>query len=73
MSSMVEKHNAEWQGHEAVTKHHRDSIRESIHIAVEDANFYKHHGLDHLALLRALYMNFKKKRIAQESGSLNLG
>ena len=39
-------------------------------VAVEDANFYRHHGLDHRALLRALYMNFKKRRIAQGGSTI---
>jgi len=39
-------------------------------VAVEDAAFYHHNGLDHLALLRALYMNFKKKRIAQGGSTI---
>ncbi|MEC7641307.1 MAG: PBP1A family penicillin-binding protein [Nitrospinota bacterium] len=39
-------------------------------VAVEDANFYEHNGLDHLALLRALYMNFKKKRITQGGSTI---
>ncbi len=34
-------------------------------VAVEDRNFYKHRGLDHLGLLRALISNIKEGRVRQ--------
>ncbi|MCH8158116.1 MAG: transglycosylase domain-containing protein, partial [Nitrospinae bacterium] len=37
-------------------------------VAVEDSHFYEHNGLDHLALLRALYTNIRQRRI-QQGGS----
>lgn len=39
-------------------------------IAVEDANFYNHKGLDHLALLRAISRNVKEQRIAQGGSTI---
>lgn len=39
-------------------------------IAVEDARFYEHDGLDHFALLRALYINFKHKKIVQGGSTI---
>ena len=39
-------------------------------ISVEDHRFYTHSGLDHRALLRALYMNLKKKRITQGGSTI---
>jgi len=39
-------------------------------IAVEDKNFYKHHGIDHIAQLRALYINLKERRIVQGASTL---
>ncbi|MGA1875479.1 MAG: penicillin-binding protein 1A, partial [bacterium] len=37
-------------------------------LAVEDANFYSHHGIEPKAIFRAFYVNFKAGRI-QEGGS----
>jgi len=31
-------------------------------IAAEDASFYRHKGLDHRALMRALYMNIRERK-----------
>jgi penicillin-binding protein 1A len=39
-------------------------------IAVEDKNFYKHHGIDHIAQLRALYINLRERRIVQGASTL---
>ena len=39
-------------------------------ISVEDARFYRHNGLDHRALLRALYINLKRKRIIQGGSTI---
>lgn len=39
-------------------------------IAVEDAKFYSHHGLDHLGLLRALVINFRAKRVIQGGSTI---
>ena len=32
-------------------------------IAVEDKNFYRHHGVDPVGILRALYVNMREKKI----------
>lgn len=39
-------------------------------IAVEDANFYAHKGVDHLALFRAVFRNVREKRIAQGGSTI---
>jgi len=39
-------------------------------VAVEDKNFYKHRGIDHIAQLRALYINLKERRIVQGASTL---
>ncbi len=39
-------------------------------VAVEDAHFYEHQGVDHKALVRALISNFKAKRIAQGGSTI---
>jgi 1A family penicillin-binding protein len=39
-------------------------------ISVEDSNFYDHHGLDHIGLARAFYMNFRAKRVVQGGSTI---
>ena len=39
-------------------------------IAAEDASFYKHKGLDHLALIRAFYMNVRERKILQGGSTI---
>ncbi len=39
-------------------------------VAVEDAHFHEHQGVDHKALVRALISNFKAKRIAQGGSTI---
>jgi len=39
-------------------------------MAVEDSNFYEHSGLDHLALVRALYTNITQRRIRQGGSTI---
>lgn len=39
-------------------------------IAVEDARFYEHSGLDHLALVRALMKNLRERGIAQGGSTI---
>ncbi len=39
-------------------------------IAVEDARFYEHSGLDHLALVRALVTNIRERRITQGGSTI---
>ena len=39
-------------------------------IAVEDSNFYEHKGLDHQALMRALYMNVRSRKILQGGSTI---
>ncbi|WP_346762907.1 biosynthetic peptidoglycan transglycosylase, partial [Syntrophomonas wolfei] len=37
-------------------------------IAVEDKNFYQHHGIDMAGILRAIYVNIRERKIV-EGGS----
>ena len=39
-------------------------------IAAEDASFYEHKGLDHRALMRALFMNIRKGKILQGGSTI---
>ena len=39
-------------------------------VSVEDSRFYSHSGLDHAALLRALYTNIKARRIVQGASTI---
>ncbi|HAX45658.1 MAG TPA: peptidase, partial [Nitrospina sp.] len=39
-------------------------------VAAEDAGFYKHKGLDHLSLMRALYMNVRERKILQGGSTI---
>ncbi|SVD69382.1 uncharacterized protein METZ01_LOCUS422236, partial [marine metagenome] len=39
-------------------------------IAVEDSSFYEHRGLDHQALIRALYTNVRKRKILQGGSTI---
>ena len=39
-------------------------------MAVEDSNFYEHSGLDHLALVRALYTNVSQRQIRQGGSTI---
>ena len=38
--------------------------------AVEDSRFYRHSGIDHRGLVRALWINIRKKRIAQGGSTI---
>jgi len=40
-------------------------------VSVEDARFYKHKGVDHIALARALYVNLKKRRVIQGGSTIS--
>lgn len=39
-------------------------------VAVEDSNFYDHHGLDHIGLIRAFYANMRAKRVIQGGSTI---
>ncbi len=41
-------------------------------ITFEDKNFYKHFGLDVKAIIRALYLNIKKKRVVSGASTLSM-
>ncbi|MZH01958.1 MAG: PBP1A family penicillin-binding protein, partial [Nitrospinae bacterium] len=39
-------------------------------LAIEDSRFFKHHGIDPIAFLRAMYINLKKGRLAQGGSTI---
>ncbi|MBL7156080.1 MAG: PBP1A family penicillin-binding protein [Candidatus Pacebacteria bacterium] len=45
-----------------------DNIKNAV-IAVEDANFYKHHGIDPKGILRAIISNLKSKKFIKGQGA----
>lgn len=40
-------------------------------IAVEDKNFYKHHGFDYLRIIKALFLNIKNNEIVQGASTIS--
>jgi 1A family penicillin-binding protein len=40
-------------------------------VSVEDARFYRHKGVDHIALARAIYINLKKRRVIQGGSTIS--
>lgn len=40
-------------------------------IAIEDKNFYNHHGFDYLRILKAMYLNIKNKAIVQGASTIS--
>ncbi len=40
-------------------------------IAIEDKNFYYHHGFDYLRILKAIYLNIKNKAIVQGASTIS--
>ncbi len=40
-------------------------------IAIEDKNFYKHHGFDYLRIAKAMYLNIKNKGIVQGASTIS--
>ena len=57
---------------------HRNSIRlntiswefQNAILAVEDRRFFNHSGIDPVALIRAMFVNFKKKRLVQGGSTI---
>lgn len=41
-------------------------------VAVEDKNFYEHHGIDFIAFGRAILINIKERRLAQGGGTITM-
>ena len=39
-------------------------------LAIEDSRFFKHHGIDPIAFLRAMFVNFKKGKLAQGGSTI---
>lgn len=40
-------------------------------IAIEDKNFYNHHGFDYLRIIKAIYLNIKNKSIVQGASTIS--
>ena len=56
----------EWANLEDIS----DNLKNSV-IAVEDKNFYSHHGFDYLRIAKAMLTNIKKKSIVQGASTIS--
>ena len=54
-----------------VSNNEISSYLKNATIAVEDKNFYKHHGFDYLRILKAIYLNIKNKAIVQGASTIS--
>ena len=58
--------NNEWANIEDISTYLIDAT-----IAVEDKNFYKHHGFDYLRIIKAMYLNIKNGAIVQGASTIS--
>lgn len=58
--------NNEWSNIEDISEYLIDAT-----IAVEDKNFYKHHGFDYLRIIKAMYLNIKNGSIVQGASTIS--
>ena len=58
--------NNEWADLEDISSYLIDAT-----IAVEDKNFYKHHGFDYLRIAKAMYLNIKNGYIVQGASTIS--
>lgn len=58
--------NNEWADIEDISQYLIDAT-----IAVEDKNFYKHHGFDYLRIMKAMYLNIKNGKIVQGASTIS--
>ena len=58
--------NNEWANLEDISPYLIDAT-----IAVEDKNFYKHHGFDYLRIAKAMYLNIKNGYIVQGASTIS--
>lgn len=56
----------EWSNLEDIS----DNLKNAV-IAVEDKNFYNHHGFDYLRIAKAMLTNIKKKSIVQGASTIS--
>lgn len=56
----------EWANLEDIS----DNLKNAV-IAVEDKNFYNHHGFDYLRIVKAMLTNIKKKSIVQGASTIS--
>ncbi len=48
-----------------------DYVKNGI-ISIEDKHFYKHHGFDYLRIIKALYNNYKQKKITAGASTISM-
>lgn len=58
--------NNEWANIDDISDYLIDAT-----IAVEDKNFYKHHGFDYLRIIKAMYLNIKNGAIVQGASTIS--
>ena len=58
--------NNEWVNLENIN----DNLINAV-IAIEDKNFYKHHGFDYLRIIKAIMLNIKNKAIVQGASTIS--
>lgn len=58
--------NNEWANIEDISEYLINAT-----IAVEDKNFYKHHGFDYLRIIKAMYLNIKSGNIVQGASTIS--
>lgn len=56
--------NRIWVSIDDIPQQMKDAI-----IAIEDKNFYKHHGVDPIAITRSIYLNIKTRNLTAYGGS----
>ena len=58
--------NNEWANLENISSNLINAV-----IAIEDKNFYKHHGFDYLRIIKAMVLNIKNKSIVQGASTIS--
>ena len=61
-----ESRNNEWANIEDISEYLINAT-----VAVEDKNFYKHHGFDYLRIIKAMYLNIKSGEIVQGASTIS--
>lgn len=56
--------NRIWVSIDDIPQQMKDAI-----VAIEDKNFYKHHGVDPIAIIRSIYLNIKTRNLTAYGGS----
>ena len=61
-----ESRNNEWANIEDISEYLINAT-----VAVEDKNFYNHHGFDYLRIIKAMYLNIKSGEIVQGASTIS--